>query len=125
MAMTFLEIREKIGQNAKALRIQRGMTQQELSGRAGLREGTISRFERTGTASMETVIRIGSEAGEQTLIISLKDFAMMFQGAARPLSFGDVLDFVGFKPVEHTLEFDERRRNREALLLDDDGRSHV
>jgi hypothetical protein len=58
---------------------------------------------------------VGSEAGEQTIIISLKDFAMMFQGAARSLSFGDVLGFVGLKPVEHTTEFDERRRNREAL----------
>jgi transcriptional regulator with XRE-family HTH domain len=56
--MTPLEIRQRIGQNAKVLRKQRGFSQSELAGRAGVRKDTVSRFERTGAASLDTVTRL-------------------------------------------------------------------
>ena len=52
-----------LGGRARQLRIFHELKQGELAARAGLGPGTIVRFERTGRASIENVLRIATVLG--------------------------------------------------------------
>jgi transcriptional regulator with XRE-family HTH domain len=56
----FQETLRAIGQRAKQLRLMRKLPQAELATRAGVGVATIHRFESTGTASIENVLRIAT-----------------------------------------------------------------
>ncbi len=49
---------EALGQRARQLRLLRNYQQRELATRAGVTKGTIQRFEVTGRASTESLLRI-------------------------------------------------------------------
>ncbi len=57
---SFSETLAGIGRRAKELRILRGLRQSELASRAGVGVATVIRFEKTGNASLSTVLRIAS-----------------------------------------------------------------
>ena len=52
------EVVEGIAERARALRIARGWTQQELAERSGVALDTLRRFERTGKIALERLARI-------------------------------------------------------------------
>lgn len=52
------EIIEGVAERAKRRRLDLGYTQAELSERSGVRLGTLKLFERTGQASLQTVVMI-------------------------------------------------------------------
>jgi transcriptional regulator with XRE-family HTH domain len=54
-----------VGSRARELRILRGLQQAELASRAGLTRGTVVRFEQTGRASLENVLRIAAALGAE------------------------------------------------------------
>ena len=56
----FTERLSAIGARARALRLLRGLQQYELAQRAGVGVMTVRRFEKTGTASIENVLRIAN-----------------------------------------------------------------
>ncbi len=62
---------KSIGQRERALRRQKGITQQELSERSGVTLGTLRRFEQTGQVSLESLVRLayalGCEDGFESL----------------------------------------------------------
>jgi transcriptional regulator with XRE-family HTH domain len=47
-----------LGERARRLRVLRGLTQADLAARAGVGTATLHRFERTGRATTENVVRI-------------------------------------------------------------------
>jgi transcriptional regulator with XRE-family HTH domain len=57
---SYKTVLENLGHRAKALRISQNLQQSELATRAGLGVGTVTRFERTGKASIENVLRIAT-----------------------------------------------------------------
>lgn len=57
---TFQETLSAIGDRAKRLRLLRMLRQDELAGRAGVGVATVHRFEKTGCASVENVLRIAT-----------------------------------------------------------------
>ena len=52
------EVVEGIAERARAMRIARGWTQQELAERSGVALDTLRRFERTGKIALERLARI-------------------------------------------------------------------
>ena len=54
------EIARSLADRVRALRLQRGWTQQELAARAGLTLATYRRFERTGRIALERLLRIAA-----------------------------------------------------------------
>lgn len=52
-----------LGARARSLRILRGLQQAEVAERAALSPGTVKRFEHTGRASIENVLRIATVLG--------------------------------------------------------------
>jgi transcriptional regulator with XRE-family HTH domain len=52
-----------LGERARALRIAADLQQKELAARAGITPGTVVRFEATGRASVENVLRIATALG--------------------------------------------------------------
>lgn len=52
-----------LGRRARRLRILRGFQQRELAARAGVGTGTVVRFENTGRASLENLLRIATALG--------------------------------------------------------------
>jgi transcriptional regulator with XRE-family HTH domain len=52
------EIGRMLASRVRAMRLQRGWTQQELAERAGLTLATYRRFERTGRIALERLLRI-------------------------------------------------------------------
>ncbi|HEX6746677.1 MAG TPA: helix-turn-helix transcriptional regulator [Longimicrobium sp.] len=54
------EIARSLAERVRALRLQRGWTQQELAARAGLTLATYRRFERTGRIALERLLRIAA-----------------------------------------------------------------
>lgn len=55
---TPVEVVAGIAERARALRIARGWTQQELADRSGVALDTLRRFERTGKIALERLVRI-------------------------------------------------------------------
>src|SRR5690349_20866383 len=60
-----------LGERARALRVLRNLKQEELASRAGIGVATVKRFERTGRASMENVLRIATVLGARDGVESL------------------------------------------------------
>ena len=54
-----------LGQRARALRVLRNLQQREVASRAGVGLGTVTRFEKTGKASIENVLRIAAALGAE------------------------------------------------------------
>ncbi len=57
---SFQETLQGIGERARRLRLMRDLRQEELATRAGVGVATVRRFEKTGTASIENVLRIAT-----------------------------------------------------------------
>ena len=57
---SFRETLSAIGERARQLRLLRKLRQDELAARAGIGVATVHRFEKTGTASIENVLRIAT-----------------------------------------------------------------
>ena len=76
-----------LGRRARELRILRELKQGDVAARAGLTPGTVLRFERTGRASIENVLRIatvlGAEAGFEKLF-ELPKYRTLDEALARP-----------------------------------------
>lgn len=53
----------KLGAKAKALRLSAGWKRATLAERAGVTEASLKRFERTGQASLELVLRVALSLG--------------------------------------------------------------
>ncbi|MGC4119528.1 MAG: helix-turn-helix transcriptional regulator [Myxococcales bacterium] len=60
---SYKDILSRLGQRARRLRMLREMRQAELAERAGVAKGTVMRFEQTGRASVENVLRIAKVLG--------------------------------------------------------------
>jgi len=78
---------EALGRRARALRILQDLRQSELAARAGVSSGTVVRFEHTGKASIENVLRLatvlGAEAGFEALFQPPK-YRSLDEALARP-----------------------------------------
>jgi transcriptional regulator with XRE-family HTH domain len=57
---SYAEVLARLGARARALRITRELQLAEVAGRAGVGVATVHRFERTGRASIENVLRIAT-----------------------------------------------------------------
>jgi transcriptional regulator with XRE-family HTH domain len=57
---SFQETLRAIGERARQLRLLQKLRQDELAARAGVGVATVHRFEKTGTASLENVLRIAT-----------------------------------------------------------------
>jgi transcriptional regulator with XRE-family HTH domain len=57
---SFQETLRAIGERARQLRLLNKLRQDELAARAGIGVATVHRFEKTGTASFENVVRIAA-----------------------------------------------------------------
>jgi HTH-type transcriptional regulator / antitoxin HipB len=66
------EVGRLLGGRVRALRLQRGWTQQEMAGRAGLTLATYRRFERTGRIALERLLRIA------VILDALAGFDLLF-----------------------------------------------
>ncbi len=68
------EIARSLARRVKMLRLERGWTQQETSGRAGLALATYQRFERTGNISLERLLKLAvildAQGGFEQLFIA-------------------------------------------------------
>jgi hypothetical protein len=84
---SFAEQLAGLGRRARALRLQRDVAQRALAARAGVGLATLRRFERTGRASMETVLRVAlaleAEAGLERLF-ELPRYTSLDEALARP-----------------------------------------
>jgi transcriptional regulator with XRE-family HTH domain len=76
-----------LGDRARQLRLIRKLSQAELAERAGVGVATIHRFEKTGTASIENVLRIAAalhaEAGFDRLF-EAPPYTSLDEALARP-----------------------------------------
>lgn len=57
---SFRETLRSLGGRARELRLGRNVRQEELASRAGVGIATIRRFEKTGSASIENILRIAT-----------------------------------------------------------------
>jgi hypothetical protein len=61
---------------------------------------------------------IKGPVGEETVIVSVKDLAAMIHATVSGITFADVLDFTGFKPVHgRRLALEEGQRTETELVL--------
>jgi transcriptional regulator with XRE-family HTH domain len=67
----YAETLQRLGERARALRIIRQLQQAEVATRAGIGVATVKRFERSGRASMENVLRIATVLGADAAFDSL------------------------------------------------------
>ena len=82
----------------RALRIQFGITQKDLSQRVGVAEGTIKRFEQTGEIQLRSMLAIALVLGR------LDEFADMFKLPDVPTSL--------YKPEKRPLSSRQRARKK-------------
>ncbi len=78
---------ESLGKRAKALRVQRNLQQREVAARAGIGLGTVTRFEKTGKASIENVLRIAAALGAEEgfeLLFALPKYRTLDEALASP-----------------------------------------
>ena len=76
-----------LGERARQLRLMRGFLQEELAERAGVGVATIRRFEKTGMASIENVLRIATALNEEQEFDRLFEapaYASLDEALARP-----------------------------------------
>ncbi len=84
---TFRDTLRAIAARAKQLRLVRGLRQAELAARAGVGVATIHRFEKTGTASIENVLRIATALDADAVFEKLFEappYASLDEALARP-----------------------------------------
>jgi transcriptional regulator with XRE-family HTH domain len=83
----FRETLAAVGERARQLRLLRRLQQAALAAHAGIGVATVHRFEKTGTASMDTVLRIATalnaEAGFENLF-EAPPYASLDEALARP-----------------------------------------
>lgn len=60
---------------------------------------------------------VRGDPGEETVLVSIKDLAMMIQSAASSLTLGSVLAAAGFEPTGERLVLDERFTPDTSLRL--------
>lgn len=81
------EVLRAIGERARQLRLLQKLRQDELAVRAGVGVATVHRFEKTGTASFENVLRIATalqaEAGFDRLF-ELPAYSSLDEALERP-----------------------------------------
>jgi transcriptional regulator with XRE-family HTH domain len=78
------EVRAQIGQRARDLRLHQNLSQAELAGRSGVGLRTVQRFERSGNATVEVLVRIAFALGVEV------DLAALFP-IPEPRTLDDVL----------------------------------
>lgn len=84
---TFHEALDAIGERARQLRLLRGWRQEELATRAGVGVATVRRFEKTGAASLENVLRIATALhaeGTFDKLFEAPAYASLDEALARP-----------------------------------------
>lgn len=69
----YTEVLRNLGQRARQLRLTRGLKQEELARRAGIGVATVRRFEKSGSASIENVLRIA------TALVAEQGFESLFE----------------------------------------------
>jgi transcriptional regulator with XRE-family HTH domain len=83
----FHETLSEIGDRARQLRLLRKLRQDELAARAGVGVATVHRFEKTGTASIENVLRIATALNAAAAFDKLFEapaYASLEEALARP-----------------------------------------
>jgi transcriptional regulator with XRE-family HTH domain len=84
---SYLEALAALGQRARQLRLLRNLQQRDLASRAGIGIGTVARFERTGRASVENVLRIATALGADegfARLFELPKYSSLDEALARP-----------------------------------------
>ena len=84
---SYQETLRGIGERARELRLIRKLRQEELATRAGVGIATVRRFEKTGTASIENVLRVASALGAEQAFEKLFEappFASLDEALSRP-----------------------------------------
>jgi transcriptional regulator with XRE-family HTH domain len=84
---SFGETLSAVGERARKLRLLRKLRQEELATRAGVGVATIHRFEKTGTASIENVLRIATALNAEPAfekLFELPAFTSLDEALARP-----------------------------------------
>ncbi|HWO19151.1 MAG TPA: helix-turn-helix transcriptional regulator [Kofleriaceae bacterium] len=85
--LSYQEILRAIGARTKQLRLMRNLRQAELAAHAGIGLGTVHRFEKTGSASLENVLRIAMALhAEQAFdkLFEAPPYASLDEALARP-----------------------------------------
>ena len=83
----FRETLSALGERARQLRLLRKLQQAELAAHAGVGVATVHRFEKTGTASIETVLRIATALnadGAFEKLFEAPAYASLDEALARP-----------------------------------------
>jgi transcriptional regulator with XRE-family HTH domain len=84
---TLQETLRALGARARQLRLLRNLRQEELAERAGVGVATVRRFEKTGTASIEGVLRIAAALGAEQafdMLFEAPAYASLDEALARP-----------------------------------------
>ncbi len=84
---TFGEVLHALGARAKQLRLLRKLSQAELAKRAAVGVATIQRFEATGSAAIENVVRIAAALGAEAAfdkLFELPAYASLDDALDRP-----------------------------------------
>jgi len=84
---TFGETLRAVGARARDLRLLRELRQADLAAHAGVGLATIHRFEKTGSASLENVLRIATALGADASFERLFEappYASLDEAIARP-----------------------------------------
>lgn len=84
---SFRETLSAVGQRARQLRLLRSLRQEEVAARAGVGVATVHRFEKAGTASIETALRIATALNAEASfekLFELPAFASLDEALARP-----------------------------------------
>lgn len=58
-----VEVKQKIGEKAKSLRLQLGYKRTTLAGKSGVPAPTLKRFEETGDISLSSLLKIANALG--------------------------------------------------------------
>jgi transcriptional regulator with XRE-family HTH domain len=84
---SFQETLQGIGERARRLRLMRDLRQEELATRAGVGIATVRRFEKTGAASIENVLRIATVLNAEGVFEKLFEappYASLDEALAQP-----------------------------------------
>lgn len=84
---TYRETLRGVGERARALRLMRKLRQEQLATRAGVGIATVRRFEKTGGASIENVLRIATVLDAERAFEKLFEapaYASLDEAIARP-----------------------------------------